>query len=199
MLRKAYAHLLAGLPEGADGDRTPCWINSPFPPGNLAILDWQWEQRVVPYWREQARYAQEHGCVLCFEIHGGDVVYNPDTLLRLRDQVGAGDTIACIGTRACLYDHYWARLAGVRILTEIYEPERPLNPYFVSMPNRDHVYDVLRREGAKVLVGYFEPGLMTNSNPVTAGWRELDQTPFYALPLNLPAESAPASTANTHP
>jgi hypothetical protein len=113
--------------------------------------------------------------------------------------VGPGDTIACIGTRACLYDHYWARLAGVRILTEIYEPERPLNPNFVSMPNRDHVYDILRGEGAKVLVGYFDPGLMTTSNPVAAGWRELDKTPFYALPLNLPAESAPASAINPHP
>ena len=42
--------------------------------------------------------------------------------------VGPGDTIACIGTRACLYDHYWARLAGVRILTEIYEHRRPALP-----------------------------------------------------------------------
>jgi hypothetical protein len=101
--------------------------------------------------------------------------------------VGPGDTIACIGTRACLYDHYWARLAGVRILTEIYEPEPPLNPYFVSMPNRDEAYNVVRREGAKVLVGYFDPGLMDGTNPVSAGWRELDDTHFYALPLNLPS------------
>ena len=101
--------------------------------------------------------------------------------------VGPGDTIACIGTRACLYDHYWARLAGVRILTEIYEPEPPLNPYFVSMPNRDEAYNVVRREGAKVLVGYFDPGLMDGANPVSAGWRELDDTHFYALPLNLPS------------
>jgi hypothetical protein len=112
--------------------------------------------------------------------------------------VGPGDTVACIGTRACLYDIYWARLAGVRILTEIYEPNRPLNPYFISMPNRNQAYDILRRQGAKVLIGYFDPGLMNSSNPITAGWRELDATPFYILPLNLPAETAPPS-ANTHP
>jgi hypothetical protein len=110
--------------------------------------------------------------------------------------VGPGDTVACIGTRACLYDHYWARLAGVRILTEIYEPTRPLNPYFASMTNRDQAYDVVRREGAKVLVGYFEPGLMTGTNPIAADWRELDSTPFYALPLNLPAQPAPPTTEN---
>ena len=105
--------------------------------------------------------------------------------------VGPGDTIACIGTRACVYDIYWARLAGVRILTEIYNPDVPLNPYFVSMPNRTQAYDTLRRDGAKVLVGYFDPGLMTSSNPVAAGWRELGGTPFYALPLDLPATSPP--------
>lgn len=110
--------------------------------------------------------------------------------------VGPGDTIACIGTRACVYDHYWARLAGVRILTEIYEPERPLNPYFVSMPNRSEAYDVVRREGAKVLVGYFEPGLIDGTNPISAGWRELDDTHFYALPLNLPIEATRTSSAN---
>ncbi|MCU1248198.1 MAG: hypothetical protein JWQ49_1227 [Edaphobacter sp.] len=111
--------------------------------------------------------------------------------------VGPGDTVACIGTIACMYDHYWARLAGVRILTEIYEPNPPLYPYLAATPNREQVYDVARREGAKVLVGYFDPGLMTGTNPVSAGWRELGQTHFYALPLNLPA--TPATTTNTHP
>ena len=103
--------------------------------------------------------------------------------------VGPGDTVACVGTIACLYDHYWARLAGVRILTEIYVPNPPLYPYLAAMPNREQAYDVARREGAKVVVGYFDPGLMTGTNPVSAGWRELGQTHFYALPLNLPTNA----------
>src|SRR3981189_315068 len=98
--------------------------------------------------------------------------------------VGPGDPVACIGTIACLYDHYWARLAGVRILTEIYEPGPPLYPYLAATPNREQAYEVARREGAKVLVGYFDPGLMTGTNPVSEGWRQLGQTHFYALPLN---------------
>ena len=113
--------------------------------------------------------------------------------------VHPGDTIACIGTRACLYDHYWARLAGVRILTEIYEPNPPLYPYLAAMQNREQAYDVLRREGAKVLVGYFDPGYMTGTTPVSSGWRDLDGTPFYALPLNLPADAAPQAIDGTRP
>jgi hypothetical protein len=120
--------------------------------------------------------------------------------------VGPGDSVACIGTIACLYDIYWARLAGVRILTEIYVPNPPLYPYLAAMPNREQAYDVARREGAKVLVGYFDPGLMTGTNPVSAGWHELGQTHFYALPLNLPTgttaatmEKNPSLSAHTTP
>lgn len=80
--------LLAGLPEAAGGDRAPCWITSPHPPGSADRLEWQWERRVIPYWREQSEIAESHGCRLCFEMHPGDVVYNPASLLRLRAAVG---------------------------------------------------------------------------------------------------------------
>ena len=80
--------LLAGLPEGAEGDRAPCWVASSFPPVNQDILRWQWAERVVPYWREQGEIAAAHGCLLCFEMHPSDVVYNPRSLRRLREQVG---------------------------------------------------------------------------------------------------------------
>jgi sugar phosphate isomerase/epimerase len=80
--------LLAGIPEGAEGDRAPCWVTSAFPPFNRTILDWQWEKRVIPYWREHASIAEAHGCRLCFEMHPCDVVYNPASLMRLRDEIG---------------------------------------------------------------------------------------------------------------
>jgi hypothetical protein len=101
--------------------------------------------------------------------------------------IGPGDTVACIGTRACQYDHYWARLAGVRVLTEIYSPTTPLYPVLAAMPNRDQVINLVRQQGDKVLIGYFSPGLMTGTTPVSNGWHELDGSPFYFYPLNLPA------------
>jgi sugar phosphate isomerase/epimerase len=85
--------LLAGLPEGAPGDTAPCWIASAFPPRNREILEWQWSERVIPYWREAASIADAHGCRLCFEMHPGDVLYNPEALLRLRADLGP--TIGC--------------------------------------------------------------------------------------------------------
>lgn len=109
--------------------------------------------------------------------------------------VGPGDTIACVGGRACLFDYYWARLAGVRILTEIYLPEHdypvPLYNELANLKDRDLAIDIVRKQGAKVLVGYFDPGLMTGTTPTSAGWKELGLSHFYALPLNLPSSSQP--------
>ncbi|HBY99249.1 MAG: sugar phosphate isomerase/epimerase [Ardenticatenaceae bacterium] len=80
--------LLAGLPEAAPGDIAPNWITFPFPFRNLDMYQWQWEKRLIPYWKAHAQIAADHGVRLCYEMVPGDMVYNPETLLRLRDTVG---------------------------------------------------------------------------------------------------------------
>jgi hypothetical protein len=105
--------------------------------------------------------------------------------------VKPGEEVACVGTKACLDDHYWARLAGVQILTEMYEPD-PKHPIdqLGALPNREQAYDVVRAQGAKVLVGRFDPGGMNAAHPASAGWVRLGETAFYALPLNSPVGGA---------
>ena len=80
--------LIAGLPEAAPGDQTPNWILSPFPPRNKERYHWQWQERLIPYWKEHGKIAEGHGVRLCFEMLAGDMVYNPNTLLHLRAEVG---------------------------------------------------------------------------------------------------------------
>jgi len=80
--------LMAGLPEAGEGGIYPNWVLSAFPTRNLDIIEWQWEKRLIPYWKEQARIAVDHGVRLCFEMHPGDMVYKPETLLRMRDAIG---------------------------------------------------------------------------------------------------------------
>jgi len=88
LLGVRHVSLLAGLPAGGPGDLTPNWIvNSAFP-GQGAAYEWQWEQRVLPYWREAAGVADAHGVLLCIEPHSADVVYNTPTFERLRHEVG---------------------------------------------------------------------------------------------------------------
>jgi sugar phosphate isomerase/epimerase len=87
-LEVRYVSLLAGLPAGGPKDHTPNWIvNSAFP-GLGEVYRWQWEARVLPYWREAAGIADDHGVRLCIEPHSADVVYNTPTFMRLRDEIG---------------------------------------------------------------------------------------------------------------
>jgi 4-amino-4-deoxy-L-arabinose transferase-like glycosyltransferase len=108
--------------------------------------------------------------------------------------VQPGDEIACIGTTACLHDPYWQRLDGVRMVTEVYNPDdKHLMQQLQGLPNRQQVYDTVKAEGAKVLVAAFDPGEMNASEPASAGWERLGETNFYALPLNLPAHPSPTT------
>lgn len=80
--------LNAGVPEGAPGDKCPLWVVDSANARNRAILRYQWEQRVIPYWQEHGKIAQDHGLKLCFEPWIGDMVHSPATLMKLRDAVG---------------------------------------------------------------------------------------------------------------
>jgi sugar phosphate isomerase/epimerase len=83
-----HVNLLAGLPAGGPGDATPNWIVNSLFPGLDESLRWQWEERVLPYWSAAAEVARENGVLLCVEPHPADVVYNPPTFMRLRDEIG---------------------------------------------------------------------------------------------------------------
>ena len=78
---------------GCPGDhlnaRFPNWVTCYWPPDFQKILEWQWNKVAVPYWREQVRFAADHGVTkIAIEAHPGFLVYNPETLLRLRDACG---------------------------------------------------------------------------------------------------------------
>ena len=81
--------MMSGLPAGCPGDRTPVWITTSWPPETQDILDYQWNEAAIPAWREIVRKAGDCGVErIALENHGMQLVYNPETLLRLRAAVG---------------------------------------------------------------------------------------------------------------
>lgn len=79
----------SGCPGGGPGDRTPNWVTCAWPDDYQKILEYQWEQVLIPYWRSAAAFAAAHGVEkIALEMHPGFCVYNPETLLRLRKAVG---------------------------------------------------------------------------------------------------------------
>jgi sugar phosphate isomerase/epimerase len=79
----------AGCPGDGPDARYPNWVTCPWPTDFQRILEWQWSERVLPYWREQAAFAESQGVRVAIEPHPGFVVYNAETLLRLRAECGA--------------------------------------------------------------------------------------------------------------
>jgi len=80
--------LMSGCP-AAPGDKRPNWITVAWPPEMTEILEWQWNEVLIPYWRELVAFAKQKGIRhLCLELHGGQNVYNVATLMRLREACG---------------------------------------------------------------------------------------------------------------
>lgn len=81
--------MMSGCPGGSAEDHTPNWIVTSWPPITTKILNWQWEEVLIPYWKKTIELAKANGIEkIALENHGCQMVYNPETLIRLRDAVG---------------------------------------------------------------------------------------------------------------
>ncbi len=78
----------SGCPGDSEDAKFPNWVTCPWPEDFTQIVEWQWNKKVIPYWKQEAKVAREHGVRICFEMHPGFVVYNTETLLRLRAECG---------------------------------------------------------------------------------------------------------------
>ncbi len=109
----------SGCPGDSDRAKYPNWVTCPWPPDFSEIVEWQWEEKVIPYWKKEAKFAANHGVRVAFEMHPGFVVYNTETMLRLRAECGRNiganfdpshlfwqgmDPIACLrALKGCVY------------------------------------------------------------------------------------------------
>jgi sugar phosphate isomerase/epimerase len=88
MLGVSRVVLMSGCP-GGPGDANANWVTTAWPPEAARVLQWQWDEMVIPYWRGLVAEAQAAGVPqLCIELHGQQNVYNAEALLRLREAVG---------------------------------------------------------------------------------------------------------------
>ena len=78
----------SGCPGDSDRAKYPNWVTCPWPDDYSSILEWQWDKKVIPYWKKENKVAQDAGVKLAFEMHPGFVVYNTESMLRLRKECG---------------------------------------------------------------------------------------------------------------
>ncbi len=125
----------SGCPGDSLKSKAPNWVTCPWPPQYLEILKWQWDEIAAPYWIEHARFAADHGVKIAIEMHPGFVVYNPETMLKLR--AIAGPTVGCNYDPSHMFWQGIDPIAAIRVLgdaifhvhakdTQIYERNLPL-------------------------------------------------------------------------
>ena len=82
--------MMSGLPAASAEDKTPNWITSTisWPDYMPAVVDYQWNQVAIPWWKEFVKHAKKHGVEkIALEEFPSQLVYNPETLLKLRNAV----------------------------------------------------------------------------------------------------------------
>ncbi|AOV08641.1 sugar phosphate isomerase/epimerase family protein [Sporosarcina ureilytica] len=75
----------SGTPGSGEHSQIPNWPVSPWPTEYSDIYNWQWEKKLIPYWKEAGKHAEDHGVKVGIELHGGFSVHTPYTMLKLRE------------------------------------------------------------------------------------------------------------------
>jgi len=104
----------SGCPGESEYSRHPVWVTCAWPPEHQEVLEWQWQEKVIPYWRSMSAFLKEHGVRAAIEPHPGFVVYNTESALRLRRE--AGDNIGVNFDPSHLY---WQQMDPCECIKEL--------------------------------------------------------------------------------
>jgi len=149
----------SGCPGDCETSKYPNWVTCPWPPDFLKILEWQWEKKVIPFWKEENDFLKEHHVKMGLEMHPGFVVYNTETLLKLRS--AAGEQIGANFDPSHLFWQGIDPLASIRKLGEaifhIHAKDTKVCPYNTlvnGVLDTKHYSDEINRSWIFRTVGY---------------------------------------------
>lgn len=86
LMNVPVVNCFSGTAGDHEGAKHPNWPVTPWPNEYGDILTWQWEEKLIPYWKEMGKLAEENGVKIGLELHGGFLVHTPYTLLKLREE-----------------------------------------------------------------------------------------------------------------
>ena len=79
---------MSGLPGGEPGALRPNWIVNAWNSGSLEVLDYQWDVAAA-FWSDVDALARELDVKVALELHPQNVVFNPASILELRQRINA--------------------------------------------------------------------------------------------------------------
>lgn len=78
----------SGISSGNETDTQINWPTLPWPTEYGDTYKFQWEKRLIPYWKEINHIAENSGVKIGIELHGGFLCHTPYTMLKLREATG---------------------------------------------------------------------------------------------------------------
>ncbi|GLC88947.1 sugar phosphate isomerase/epimerase family protein [Lysinibacillus piscis] len=85
LLNVPVVNCFSGTAGDSEDAKQPNWPVVPWPLEYADVLTWQWEHKLIPYWKEIGQLAENHNVKIGIELHGGFLVHTPYTLLKLRE------------------------------------------------------------------------------------------------------------------
>lgn len=105
----------SGCPGDWEGAGLANWVTTSWPMDYAATYRWQWEERLLPFWREFTAFAREHGVnKIALELHPGQCCYNPKSVKRLREACGPE-----IGVNLDFSHLLWQRMDPILVIREL--------------------------------------------------------------------------------
>ncbi|MGL4372252.1 MAG: sugar phosphate isomerase/epimerase family protein, partial [Turicibacter sp.] len=85
LMNVPVVNTFSGTAGDSEDAKMPNWPVTAWPDEYMQIKEWQWKNKLIPYWKEIAALADEHQIKIGLELHGGFLVHTPYTLLKLRE------------------------------------------------------------------------------------------------------------------
>ena len=105
----------SGCTGDCENSKYPNWVTCPWPEDYGKILNWQWNEVLIPYWKKTVEFAKAHGVnKIAFELHPGFCVYNTDSMKKIREAVGPE-----LGANLDPSHLIWQGMDPVKVISEL--------------------------------------------------------------------------------
>jgi sugar phosphate isomerase/epimerase len=161
MLEVETVITFSGCPGGSPEAKFPNWVTCFWPPEIWhTILDYQWNEVLIPYWKETIPFASSRKIKVALEPIAGFCVYNPETFWRLHEAVGSDS----LGVNLDLSHLFWQQADPQAVIREF-------NQAIFHFHAKDTRMDLINTAKNGVLDSkHFKEGINRSWNHHTVGY-----------------------------
>ncbi len=105
---------MSGTPGVDAGSSQPAWNPLPWWSPFLDVRDYQWNA-AIPFWKDIQARAADADVLIAIEMHPGNIVFNPSTMHRLAEEIGATH----VGAEMDPSHLFWQGIEPIRAIEDL--------------------------------------------------------------------------------